>query len=142
MISDERNYRFKEPNSRKSNKNTELHCNIIKFQLNAARGKHKQKSCQSLPDFPLLALSGKGRACSHCQLCPFSQLTTPLWGCEIFLHISRGGPVRPRLRGRCPWPCLAWHRMQIAVEVNLKALNIYASALECTGRLGRLVFLS
>jgi len=42
--------------------------------------------------FPLLALSGKkdGPACSHCQLCPFSQLTT-LGGCEIFLHIFQWG---------------------------------------------------
>lgn len=46
----------------------------------------------SMLHFPLLALSGNkdGPACSHCQLCPFSQLTT-LGGCEIFLHIFQWG---------------------------------------------------
>jgi len=63
-----------------------------------------------------------GPAGSPCQLCPFSQLTT-LGGCEIFLHIFRCSGGRS---------CLVFQPMQIAVEVNLKALNIYTSPLDHT----------
>jgi len=109
-----------------------LHCNIIKFQLNAAGEKRKQKSCQSvgprisepLSTIPTISIIWKtdGPAGSPCQLCPFSQLTT-LGGCEIFLHIFRCSGGRS---------CLVFQPMQIAVEVNLKALNIYTSPLDHT----------